>query len=241
MKKIVSLGLLGIFLAPAGLSADATITAGTGYCRVTWGGVNVDNCQVTNNLGQTIRGTHAFTPGGQDTQIVGPFSAQVLSYTLSCMGVLPNGTYGPISTSPPGICTVQAALPPAPTTASVSLSRASGYPDTPFTVYLSGNNTPTYYQVRLDFEPDPVSFPNMAISEPEVTAAYLGWTPGAHSFHIKACNTTGCSGWSNVVNYTVNTPPTPTVNLNFSTVDKVKQFLKNVFSRERETSQVQAS
>lgn len=104
--------------------------------------------------------------------------------------------------------TVTGALPPAPTTATINLSKSSVLTTESLTVSWSGNNSPTYYKVKVGTNEYDMG-PSTSVDGPP-SALSLG--VGNHNFYAMACNTTGCSPWSPVkVLSVVALPSAPTL------------------------------
>ena len=234
MKKIIITSIFATLCLPTLLFADATITT-TEQCLVEWTGVNVDTCVITGtNGGGTLLGPGASYVAGGSDMIVGPFPSEASRvYTMRCKGNV-GGVYAQMD-NVSGTCTVDNPVT-APTTASVSITPASGLVNDNFTISIgaSGGDAPTRYEyvfVTGPSCPSPASTPyNQTTTTffPTNTAGGVGWTAGnTYRGCVRACNDGGCSP---VVSDTYQVlHPTPSVNINFS-LKQLKEMIRNIIS-----------
>ncbi len=104
--------------------------------------------------------------------------------------------------------TVTGALPPAPTSATINLSKNNILATESLTVSWAGNNSPTYYRVKVGT----TEYDRGSDTTWTGTPASLGLGVKNHNFYAMACNTTGCSPWSPVKILTViASTPAPTL------------------------------
>lgn len=86
------------------------------------------------------------------------------------------------------------AVSSAPTSVNVDITRLTNnvaLRTGVFKISWSGNNSPTYYNVRVDNQ----YINNITASSWENTPASLGLLNGLHTVWVQACNARGCSSW----------------------------------------------
>ena len=139
MKKIIITSIFATLCLPTLLFADATITTSE-QCLVKWAGVNVDTCSITstNGGGTLLSGGSFDTNGGSSERIVGTFASEGdRVYTMKCKGYQ-SGSYQYLTPEAKGTCTVDNPVT-APTTASVSITPASGLVNDNFTISIGAS------------------------------------------------------------------------------------------------------
>lgn len=112
---------------------------------------------------------------------------------------------------------------PPPGAASLLLSPSSGSASTVVTASFSASNATSYYYSADGGATTPLGAGPSATFRP----SDFGWSSGSHSFRVQGCNAGGCGSWSASQIFTI---LTPTVNLNFSVLEKTKAMFSNIYS-----------
>lgn len=230
IKFVIFGGIMGLLLFPLMASALTITTAQQSQANWFW--INATGCSVSSSAPGAIS-----SPSPSCSLDATDFKGMVQptfpagTYTFTIYGTNASG-YG-ISASDTLVVTAAVV---APTVAPVlSIDTVSGSDLTNYTLsWTASNNSPTFYRVTYS------STQSGGIGgAPE--ADILSWgisgtvnltgssAPGVVTFSIKGCNTAGCSAASNSKTFTV-VPPAPTVNLWFSSLNKVKSSFEKILS-----------
>lgn len=229
IKFVIFGGVVGLSLFPLVVSALTITTAQ--QSQVNWFWINATGCSVSSSApGATLSPSPSCSLDATDFKGMVQPTFAAGTYTFTIYGTNASG-YG-ISAS--DTLTVTSA---APTTApSLSISPASGYTDANFTLsWGASNNNPTDYCMNITGPGININDnPACALSQGTARSftnnlAAFGLGAGTYTFTIYACNTGGCSGNSNSVTYTATNRP-PTVNLWFSSLNKVKSSFEKILS-----------